>query len=104
MIQETLHVEGMTCDHCAQTVTQAVRSLAGVRQVAVDLGAKQVSVDFDEAQVGKTEIAAKIPRINITTSSSTSVKPALERHDGRAELSIRAEGGQNLRSPSHGAG
>jgi len=60
MSQETLHVEGMTCDHCVKTVTQAVQSLGGVRKVSVDLGAKRVSVDYDEARVGKPDIAAKI--------------------------------------------
>lgn len=41
----TLNVAGMSCGHCQQRVTEAVRALPGVAHVAVDLGAGQVTVD-----------------------------------------------------------
>ena len=41
-------VRGMTCDHCALSVTAEVRAIPGVAQVAVDIATGQVSVTSDE--------------------------------------------------------
>ncbi|MFN7972464.1 MAG: cation transporter [Acidobacteriota bacterium] len=40
-------VKGMTCDHCARTVTKALESLHGVTNVSVNVGTGAVS--FDDA-------------------------------------------------------
>jgi copper ion binding protein len=40
-----LQVEGMSCNHCAQTVTRSVQSVASGAKVEVDLAAKKVRVD-----------------------------------------------------------
>ncbi len=46
-------VKGMTCDNCVQHVTKAVRDLAGVRAVKVDLASNSATIegDFDAKQV-----------------------------------------------------
>ncbi|SMF91135.1 Heavy-metal-associated domain-containing protein [Azospirillum oryzae] len=41
----TLKVSGMTCGHCAQTVTKAVEAVPAVDRALVDLKAGQVSVE-----------------------------------------------------------
>lgn len=41
----TLQVGGMTCEHCVGAVTKALRGVAGVDDVAVDLGAGRARVD-----------------------------------------------------------
>ncbi len=55
MITSSYTVTGMTCGHCVNAVTREVSSLAGVREVAVDLATGSVSVASDaplpEAQV-----------------------------------------------------
>ena len=38
-------VDGMTCGHCAQAVTRAVKALDPSAEVKVDLAAKQVLAD-----------------------------------------------------------
>lgn len=38
-------VEGMSCGHCVQAVTKAVKSVAPSADVQVDLGARQVTVN-----------------------------------------------------------
>ena len=38
-------VQGMTCDHCAQSVTKAVQSVDAKAQVQIDLAGKSVSVE-----------------------------------------------------------
>ncbi len=46
-------VKGMTCDNCVQHVTKAVRAIAGVREVKVDLATNSAKVegDFDEMRI-----------------------------------------------------
>ena len=39
-----LKVEGMDCEHCVETVTEAVKSLPGAGDVVVDLGTGAVSI------------------------------------------------------------
>lgn len=49
----TVTVSGMTCGHCAQTVTKAVEALPAVDRALVDLKAGAVSVEgtADEASI-----------------------------------------------------
>lgn len=44
MSTQTYTVEGMTCGHCASSVTEEVSAVAGVEAAVVDLGAKTVTV------------------------------------------------------------
>jgi len=69
MAHKEIHVEGMTCGHCSETVTQAVRSLDGISQVNVDLDKKQVSVDFDESRTNLGEISSKITEVGFEVVS-----------------------------------
>lgn len=39
------HVEGMTCGHCVQTVTKAVKGVDGSANVNIDLTSKLVEVE-----------------------------------------------------------
>ena len=59
-MQKVLKVEGMTCQHCVQTVTEAVGKMLGVEKVDVSLEQKEVTVDFDESQTQTEEISAQI--------------------------------------------
>lgn len=68
MASKTIGVEGMSCDHCAQTIKNAVAELTGIRQVSVNLEDKKVSVDFDENRVGLDEISAKITQAGFELS------------------------------------
>jgi copper chaperone CopZ len=46
-------IKGMTCDNCVQHVTKAVREVAGVRTVKVELASNTANVegDFDEQKI-----------------------------------------------------
>ncbi|MEA5455473.1 heavy-metal-associated domain-containing protein [Sinomonas sp. JGH33] len=39
----TVHVDGMTCNHCVSSVTEELEALEGVDGVAVDLNAGGIS-------------------------------------------------------------
>ncbi|MEJ2697089.1 MAG: copper ion binding protein [Candidatus Sulfobium sp.] len=54
MAEATIMVDGMSCQHCVMRVKKAVESLAGISDLAVDVG--QVKVTFDESKVQKKEI------------------------------------------------
>lgn len=43
----TITVEDMSCEHCEQTVTDALQDVNGVTDVSVDREAEQASVDRD---------------------------------------------------------
>ena len=41
MIQESLKVEGMTCQHCIETITDALNDESGVFKVGIDIDKKE---------------------------------------------------------------
>jgi len=45
---ETYKVTGMTCEHCARSVTEELSELAGVSDVAVDLETGAVTVTAEQ--------------------------------------------------------
>ena len=60
MRQETVKVEGMTCQHCVQTIADALKNIAGLNTVNVDLVKKEVSVEFNENETELQKITDKI--------------------------------------------
>ncbi len=60
MTQKVLKVEGMTCQHCVQTITQAIGKLEGTNKVEVNLDKKEVKVDFDEGEISLEAITSQI--------------------------------------------
>jgi len=48
MIQALLKVEGMTCNHCVETITNSLEKLSGVLAVIINLDEKEVRLDYDE--------------------------------------------------------
>ena len=53
-MNKILNVDGITCEHCVDTIKEAVEILDGVFSVDVDIEKKQVVVEFDE-KIAKTE-------------------------------------------------
>lgn len=47
----TLKVEGMSCNHCVNSIKNAVGALKGVTGVEVDLNKKQVTVSYSEGSI-----------------------------------------------------
>lgn len=70
MIHKVIQVEGMTCGHCVETVTQAVASLEGILKVAVDLDQQQVALDYDEEKTSLEKISAKITGVGFAVKNS----------------------------------
>lgn len=51
MKQETINIEGMNCNGCVRSVTNALKQVAGVTNVEVSLSEKRAVVSFDEIEV-----------------------------------------------------
>ena len=60
MTQESLKVEGMTCQHCVETITEALGTIVGTNKVAVDLDKKEVQIDYNEEETNLKDISDKI--------------------------------------------
>lgn len=54
----TLHIEGMSCGHCLNTVNKALASLEGVEIDSVKIGRADVRYDAEKAD--PTRIAAAV--------------------------------------------
>ena len=63
MTKESLKVEGMTCQHCVQTITDALGKIDGTNKVAVDLDKKEVQVDYNDEKTNLQEISDKIVEV-----------------------------------------
>jgi copper chaperone len=46
-----LEITGMTCDHCVNAVTEALKSVDGVKDAVVSLDEKRATVTADEIDV-----------------------------------------------------
>jgi len=60
MMRKVLKVEGMTCKHCVQTVSETVGKMTGVQKVDVNLDQKEVTIEFDESQTKLDEVSTQI--------------------------------------------
>ena len=60
MVEETLKIEGMTCDHCVIRVGRAIASVPGVTEVDVNLKRKEAVVKFEESKTDLEKIKAAV--------------------------------------------
>jgi len=61
-MKRIINIRGMMCDHCVNSVTQAVKKLDGVNSVEVSLSNKNAIVDFDEKIVSLREVENAIKK------------------------------------------
>ncbi|MCC9115549.1 copper chaperone CopZ [Staphylococcus capitis] len=56
MTQEIIQVEGMSCQHCKNSVESALSNLNGVQSAEVNLEENNVRVEFDDSKVNITQV------------------------------------------------
>lgn len=56
MTTETITVKGMTCGGCVNSVTKALKGVAGVQEATVDLAEATATVTFDDTQTSVTAL------------------------------------------------
>jgi len=57
-MKQVFDVQGMSCNHCAKAVTQALRQLDPQAQVQVDLAGKKVEVESAQPRQALAEAIA----------------------------------------------
>lgn len=60
MINETIKVDGMSCDHCRNAIESALAKLNGVTTAEVNLDKNEVRVDYDENRVSVNQMKQAI--------------------------------------------
>jgi copper chaperone len=58
-----LNVDGITCEHCVDTIKEAVGSLDFLFSVNVDIENKQVLLEFDEKKGKPEDLIEKIEEV-----------------------------------------
>ncbi|HVL50030.1 MAG TPA: copper ion binding protein [Actinomycetota bacterium] len=60
MVEKTLEVPEVSCNHCINAIEGAVGALGGVESVKVNLDRKDVTVSYDESAQDLAHIVAAI--------------------------------------------
>lgn len=55
-MKKSILIEGMSCGHCVQAVTEAIMAVAGVEKVNVNLDEKKAEIDYQEEKVKVEEL------------------------------------------------
>lgn len=61
-VQTTLHVEGMSCDHCEMTIQDGVKQLDGIVEVVANHEDSTTYVKYDASKTSFKEITAAIQK------------------------------------------
>ena len=56
MVETTLSVPDISCEHCVKTINGALGAVAGVEQVSTDIPSKTVHLTYDANQVNMDKI------------------------------------------------
>ena len=69
MATTTLKVDGMTCGHCVQAVTKALKGTEGVSDAQVDLQAGRAQVEYDESRTEPRALAKAVTEEGYTAEA-----------------------------------
>jgi P-type Cu+ transporter len=86
--QATFKLRGMSCAACAKNIEQAIRSVPGVTECAVNFGAEQASVTYDAR---RTDLEAIQDAVSEAGYSSSSLQPEMLAGDDDEKASRLAE-------------
>ncbi|MEU0531041.1 heavy-metal-associated domain-containing protein [Amycolatopsis tolypomycina] len=74
MIEHVYTVSGMSCGHCAQSVTEEITALPGVAEVDVDVPAGRVTVRAEAALV-EDDVRAAVAEAGFTFEGAVDLVP-----------------------------
>ena len=67
MAKTKLKISGMSCQHCVQTVTDALTELQGVQRAKVNLRKGEAVVHFDDSRVNTANLMEAITAAGFET-------------------------------------
>lgn len=68
MIETTLSVPDVSCEHCVKTINGALGEVAGVSEVNVSIPAKTVHLAYDPSQVSMDKIEEVLDEAGYTVA------------------------------------
>ncbi len=77
-MEKTIHVEGMSCNHCKASVEKALSAVHGVTQCEVDLKKKTATVELSQ-EVGNDVLFAAVTEAGFMASEETQKKGLFSR-------------------------
>lgn len=72
-MKKIISIEGMSCGHCAQAVTNALKGLKGVTEAAVDLEKKLATVELSGDAVTDAVLEEAIEEAGYSVTEITSL-------------------------------
>jgi copper ion binding protein len=75
MKTQTFQIDGMTCGGCVSAVTNALKAVDGVRDVAVSLTPGQARVEFDESAATPERLRAAIEHAGFEVGTQNAAQP-----------------------------
>ena len=85
MQQSVLHIEGMSCASCAQSIEKALRRQAGVHQAAVSFANETALVEYDAASLLEGDLLRAVRKAGYQAHPSSTE----DDEGGRAVLHVR---------------
>jgi len=97
----TFTVEGMTCDGCAQGLTEALQTLEGVESVSVDYNTKTAKViASSEVTIQTIKTAVKDRNFEALFEDETMLKPLTEEEKKGLDIVV-VKGGSKIKFKDH---
>ena len=63
LMQKSLKVEGITCQHCVDIITDSLKGNTAIKTVGVDIDNKEVMIDYDEEIINLEQISSRITEL-----------------------------------------
>ncbi|VUZ46859.1 unnamed protein product, partial [Hymenolepis diminuta] len=96
-----LHIDGMTCIRCVNTITNALNNLHGILAVDVNLACKQALVAYSSPQVTTDALVEKINNLGFEAYFLTeNFEPSCGRASARSFISSCNNSPSNIQSQS----
>jgi Cu+-exporting ATPase len=89
MKTKTFSVKGMTCNHCVQTVTKALKNVSGVESAEVSLDRNAADVRFDESKTNAQAIRKAIADAGYETDDESEQSEEKEDASGLEAVASR---------------
>ena len=62
-MKKVINVDGMTCDHCVNTIKQALENQVGILNVEVKIEKSQVIIEINKTTVKLKDVEDKITEV-----------------------------------------
>lgn len=69
MATKTIDINGMSCGHCVNWITEALKDIEGVTSAQISLETKNAIVEYDEGEVTDDMMKSAIEKAGYTVKS-----------------------------------